>query len=186
MAMFRMGERIKKRRENLGLQTSDLAGTIGVTPSLISQIERAKAYPSILTLKKIAEALQSTVGELIGESATFIENPHLNVKERKFAKNNDDGASVYLLSHHDPVKQMDPFIISFEPNGSSKEIMTSNNPRQEFCYLLSGKIEVQLNGQKYILKPGDSFYFISTQNHLFTNVSKEKAELLWIVNQSSV
>ena len=55
--MYKLGERVKKRRETLNIQTNDLAFLIGVTPSLISQIERAKAFPSILTLKKIADAL---------------------------------------------------------------------------------------------------------------------------------
>lgn len=184
--MHRMGLRIKKRRESLGIQTGDLAGIVGVTPSLISQIERAKAYPSILTLKKIADALQTSISELIGENATYIENPLLKQKERKFAKKNANGANVHLLSHHDSLKQMDPFIITFEPNGNSTEIMTPKNPRQEFCYVLSGTIEVQLNDDTYTLKKGDSFYFISNQEHLFTNIGKTKAQLLWVVNQSDI
>jgi transcriptional regulator with XRE-family HTH domain len=47
-----MGKRIKKKREDLGLLVKELSAQIGVTPSLISQIERGKAYPSIVTLKK--------------------------------------------------------------------------------------------------------------------------------------
>lgn len=184
--MKRMGERIKKRRESLNMQTNDLANAIGVTPSLISQIERAKAFPSILTLKKIADTLQTTVGELIGESATFIENPLLLSTERRFARKNKSGASVYLLSHHDPLKQMDPFLIDFDNKGSSKDIMTPNNPRQEFCFVLKGKFEVMLNDKIYVLNQGDSFYFISNQQHLFTNISDQKAQLLWIVNQASI
>ena len=184
--MHRMGERIKKRRESLNIQTNDLANSVGVTSSLISQIERAKAFPSILTLKKIADALQITVGEIIGENATYIENPLLTLSERKFAKKNKNGANVYLLSHHDPLKQMDPFIINFDIKGNSKEIMTPNNPRQEFCYVLNGSFDVVLNEKTYRLNQGDSFYFISNQKHLFTNVSNVKAQLLWVVNQSSI
>lgn len=181
--MHRMGERIRKRREYLGIQSNDLAKSIGVTSSLISQIERAKAFPSILTLKKIADALQTTVGKLIGEHATFLENPLMKVDERKYAKKNSHGAQVYLLSHHDPQKQMDPFIIEFEKKGNSKEIMTPKNPRQEFCFVLKGRFEVQLGEQKYTLNQGDSFYFYSNKNYLFTNISDENAQLLWVVNQ---
>ncbi len=183
--MHRMGERIRKRRENLGIQSNDLAKQVGVTSSLISQIERTKAFPSILTLKKIADALQSTVGELIGENATFIENPHLKAKDRKFAKKNRNGANVYLLSNHDTLKQMDPFIIDFEPNANSNQIMTPKNPRQEFCFVLKGKFEVKLGEKKYSLNESDSFYFFSNRDHLFKNVSSEKAQLLWVVNQSN-
>jgi transcriptional regulator with XRE-family HTH domain len=180
-----MGERIRKRRENLGIQSNDLAKQVGVTSSLISQIERAKAFPSILTLKKIADALQTTVGELIGEHATFIENPLLEAKDRKFAKKNRNGANVYLLSHHDTQKQMDPFIIDFEPNGNSSQIMTPKNPRQEFCFVLKGKFEVKLGDKKYNLNERDSFYFFSNREHLFKNISNDQAQLLWVVNQSN-
>jgi transcriptional regulator with XRE-family HTH domain len=180
-----MGERIRKRRENLGIQSNDLANSIGVTSSLISQIERAKAFPSILTLKKIADALQTTVGELIGEHATFMENPLMKANERKFAKKNRHGASVYLLSHHDPQKQMDPFIIEFKEKGNSKEIMTPKNPRQEFCFVLKGSFKVQLGEEMYTLNQGDSFYFYSNQHYLFTNISEEQAQLLWVVNQQN-
>lgn len=183
--MHRMGARIRKRRENLRIKSNDLAKQVGVTSSLISQIERAKAFPSILTLKKIADALQTTVGELIGENATFIENPHLEAKDRKFAKKNRNGANVYLLSHHDSLKQMDPFIIDFEPKANSNQIMTPKNPRQEFCFVLKGKFEVKLGEKKYHLNESDSFYFFSNREHLFKNVGDGKAQLLWIVNQSN-
>lgn len=180
-----MGERIRKRRENLGIQSNDLAKQVGVTSSLISQIERAKAFPSILTLHKVAKALQTTVGELIGENATFIENPHLKAADRRFAKKNRNGASVYLLSHHETQKQMDPFIIDFEPNANSSQIMTPKNPKQEFCFVLKGQFEVKLGSKKYLLNEYDSFYFISNRDHLFKNIGNEKAQILWVVNQSN-
>ncbi len=180
-----MGERIKKKRESLNIQTNDLANTIGVTPSLISQIERAKAFPSILTLKKIADALHTTVGDLIGEYENFIESPLLSSNKRKFVKQNKNGASLFLLSHHDPQKQMDPFIINFKIRADSSEIMTTNNPGQEFCFVLKGIFDVTLNTKKYILNEGDSFYFNSNQYHLFTNISKGHAQLIWIVNQAN-
>lgn len=183
--MHRMGKRIRKHRETLGIQSNDLAKLVGVTSSLISQIERAKAFPSILTLKKIADALQTTVGELIGENATFIENPHLKAEERKFAKKNRNGANVYLLSNHDTQKQMDPFIIDFEANANSNQIMTPKNPRQEFCFVLKGKFEVKLGDKKYNLNESDSFYFFSNRDHIFKNISNDKAQLLWVVNQSN-
>ncbi len=183
--MHRMGQRIKKRRESLNIQTVDLANSINVTSSLISQIERGKAFPSILTLKKIADALQTSVGILIGEKATFIKNPVLKASERKFAKRNKKGASLFLLSHHDSLKQMDPFIVEFKKNGDSRDIMTTNNPRQEFIYVLKGSFQVELRENTYTIHEGDSFYFYSSQKHLFTNISEGTAQFIWVVNQAN-
>ena len=103
-------------------------------------------------------------------------------EEKKFVKKNDHGASLYLLSHHDPKKEMDTFIIEFCKNSDSTKIMTSKNPRQEFCYVLKGNFKVLLNTKEYSLEEGDSFYFNSSQYHLFSNTGEENAELLWVVN----
>ncbi|MFO7843984.1 MAG: XRE family transcriptional regulator [Bacteroidales bacterium] len=185
MAVHKMGHRIKKRRESLKMPSYDLAKAIGVTSSLISQIERGKAYPSILTLKKIGDALNTTVGELIGEYEMLITNPLLKVDERKYVKKNETGATLYLLSHHDPSKHMDPFLIQFSQNADSTDIMTTKHPRQEFCYVLKGRFEVQLNGKTFEINESDSFYFNSNQDHLFINRSNQQAQLLWVVNHNN-
>ena len=80
---------------------------------------------------------------------------------------------------------MDPFVIDFEPNANSSQIMTPKNPRQEFCYVLKGKFEVKLGDKTYNLKKDDSFYFFSDRNHLFKNIGKGMGQLLWVVNQSN-
>ena len=183
--MLRMGERIRQRREYLNIHTSDLAAAIGVSSSLISQIERAKASPSILTLKKIADVLQTTVGELIGEYETLVANPLLKANERKFVKKNDQGTRLYLLSHHDPRKGMETFIIYFDQGSDSSQIMTSIHPRQEFCYVIEGDFRVKLNTKEYILEQGDSFYFNSNQYHLFSNIGAGNGQILWVVNHYS-
>ena len=86
--MDQMGKRIKRKREILGFQIKELSIKIGVTSSLISQIERGKAFPSIVTLKKIAEALNTKVGDLIGENENLVEHPLLKSTERRFVKEN--------------------------------------------------------------------------------------------------
>lgn len=179
--MDQMGKRIKKQRESLGFQMKELSLNIGVTPSLISQIENGKAFPSIVTLMKVAEALQTTVGELIGENDNLVHHPQVTPSERKLVKNNKKGTSSYLLSYHDPSKQIEPYIIRFSKEANSDRIMTSNFPGQEFCYVLKGSFEATVSEKKYDLRQGDSFYFNSKNPHLFKNTSGIDAELLWII-----
>ncbi len=86
--MIRLGERIKKRREQLNLQLGELASRIGVSASAMSQIEKAKSFPSIITLKNIAESLHTTVGELIGENESLANNPVVKRDEMEFVDQN--------------------------------------------------------------------------------------------------
>ena len=179
--MDQMGKRIKKKRVALGFKIIELSLKIGVTSSLISQIERGKAFPSIVTLKKVAEALNTTVGNLIGENENLVQHPLLKSNERRFAKENKSGTSLHLLSYHDPSKQIEPYIIHFKKKSDSNGIMTSNFPGQEFCFVLKGGFEAIIDGKHYNLNEGDGFYFNSNRSHLFKNISKMEAELLWII-----
>jgi len=180
-----MGKRIKKKREVLGYLVKELSAQIGVTPSLISQIEKGKAFPSIVTLKKISEALQTTVGELIGENENLGQHPLLTSNERRFVKKNKNGTSLHMLSYHDSSKQIEPYIIQFKKNSNSEGIMTSNFPGQEFCFVLKGSFETIVNEEQYNLKDGDGFYFNSKQSHHFKNISEKEAELLWIITPNN-
>ena len=181
-----MGKRIKRTRESLGLKIKDLSIKIGVTSSLISQIEKGKAYPSIVTLKKIAEALHTSVGAIIGENENLVQHPLLKPRERRFAKKNASGTSLYMLSYHDPSKQIEPYLIEFSKNSDSEGIMTSNFPGQEFCFVLKGSFEATINEKQYKLSDGDGFYFNSRRKHLFKNIGPDKAEILWIITPNNI
>ncbi len=176
-----MGSRIKKRRESFGLQMKELAKQIGVTSSLISQIESGKAFPSIVTLKKVADALHTTVGDLIGENENQIKKPLLKVEERRLAKSNKKGTSAHLLSYHFPSKQIEPYLIHFDQGSDSKGVMTNKFPGQEFCFVLEGEFEATINRKKHHLEKGDSFYFDSSKPHIFKNISKGEAEFIWVI-----
>jgi transcriptional regulator with XRE-family HTH domain len=179
--MKRIGERIKRKRELLNLQLNDLARKVGISPSAISQIEKAKAFPSILTLKSIADNLHTTVGELIGENESLSNNPVVLKNDIKFVEKNDTGTEIYLLSHHDINKQMDTYFIRFV-KGSDLTGMFRNNSGQIFCYITSGEIHVKLDGKSYLLSIGDSIYFNAKVPYTAQNITENSCELLWIIS----
>lgn len=62
-----IGQRIKEKRTSLSLTQEELANKCSVTPQAVSKWENDVAYPDITLLKTLAEALSTTVGELLGE-----------------------------------------------------------------------------------------------------------------------
>jgi transcriptional regulator with XRE-family HTH domain len=177
--MLRLGERIRSRRESLNIQINNLAVAIGVTPSLISQIERARAFPSIITLKKIADALQTTVGNLVGENETYSRNPVVKFSDKRIVQTNEQGATLYLLSNHDQQKLMEPYLFVFPPESGS-ENLSNLMSGQSFYYVLNGSIRIETEFQDFKLTDGDSFYFNSGYKHIIFNTGKTEAMLLWI------
>src|SRR5262249_46836617 len=63
-----LGARIRLRRQEAGLTVRGLAAAVGVSPSLISQIERGRATPSVATLWSIATELRQPVADLFSSS----------------------------------------------------------------------------------------------------------------------
>ncbi len=183
--MNRLGERIKRKREMLSLPLSDLSKKVGISASALSQIENSKAFPSIVTLKTIANSLYTTVGELIGEYESLTKNPLIKSGDIKFVKVNPSGTSLFLLSHHENSKQMEPYILKFVENSDSSEIMQTH-PGQEFIYVLEGKLMITLDNSQYVLDKGDNFYFNSTISHTLRNIHNSSAKVLWVVTPPNI
>lgn len=181
--MKRLGERIKKKRENQKIQLNDLARRAGISASALSQIENAKASPSIVTLKNIAECLHTTVGELIGENENLSQNPLITTEEIRFIEKNASGSELYLLSNHDPLKRMETYLIRFVEKSNIQGFFSTNRA-QTFCFVNEGTFEFHLDEVNYKLKKGDSFYFDTILSHRVNLVEAQKGELLWITTPS--
>ncbi|MDA3879262.1 MAG: cupin domain-containing protein [Prolixibacteraceae bacterium] len=178
--MKRLGERIKKKREFLRIPMGELARRAGISASALSQIEKAKAFPSVVTLKNIADKLNITVGELIGENEDLSRNPLMKESDQKFVDKNSSGSELYLLSHHDVHKQMETFLIRFV-NESNAEGFFGNHQGQAFCIVQSGEFLFTLDGQKYQMTAGDSFYFNTVLPYSVHLHKGDSGALVWIV-----
>jgi len=179
--MKRIGERINLKRKQLNLKLNDLARKVGISSSALSQIEKAKAFPSIITIKSIAENLYTTVGELIGENESLSKNPVVHRSEMKFVEKNASGTEIYLLAHHDINKQMDTYLVRFFPGSDLLNLFTAN-AGQIFCYVVTGEISFHLETKNYLLEVGDSIYFNSNAPYTAINSSEASCELVWVIS----
>ncbi len=178
--MERIGIRIKKKRESIGMQLNELAQKVGISSSALSQIEKAKSFPTIITLKHIAENLNTTVGELIGENENQEgSNPLVRHDELIAVGTNDFGAEVFNLSHHDINKRMDTIKIQFPPKSNSMGLI-SKHSGQIFGYVVSGELQFELDHQTYNLEKGDNVYFNARRNFRFLNTTNKEASLICV------
>jgi XRE family transcriptional regulator, regulator of sulfur utilization len=180
--MDKIGERIRKRREYLELPMNTLAKGIGITPSMLSQIENGKAYPSLHTIKHIADYLNTSVGSLIGENDTFSSNPVITWDEKKFVKRNENGASLYLLSQYSPLQVMEIYLLELENGGNSNDLLDNRRYGQEYCFVLNGKVTLNLTEKTYDLNMQDSIYYYSHDLKYFQNIATGISQVFWIIS----
>lgn len=177
-----VGANISRIRKTAGLTIKDISIMSGVTPSLISQIENDKANPSLSTLLSISKALNIDIAAFFDGPLNKEESPVIRAADRALCYDFNKWTS-YLLSNVNPEK----FSVSFniiEP-GASTDKSPEMNPRNatgyEFCYLLTGKIHIELEGQVYILNAGDTISFQASKKHIVSNPSNNAAEAIWMM-----
>ena len=78
-----------------------------------------------------------------------------------------------------PNQQIEPFLMSIEPGGSSTSSQITHSG-EEFVYVLEGDLICKISEQEYALEKGDSLLFLATQPHIYRNRTSSAAQILII------
>jgi transcriptional regulator with XRE-family HTH domain len=172
-----VGRRVRALRLERGLSLSDLAGRTGISIGALSQIERGLSSLRVKVIWPLAAALGVEPSALIGDgsdasSDLYCVRAHL----RRQLPVHSEGIAKTLLSP--PGATLTGMIVSVEPGGGTAEAYA--HAGHEFGFVLSGEIDLSIDGTTYVLKQGDSFAFKSTLLHSFTNNSRVRGEILWV------
>jgi len=73
MSADELGAALREMRRRRGLSQQALADRAAVSRNFVAQIERGESAPTVVTLSRLAAALATTVGELLGEEAATAE-----------------------------------------------------------------------------------------------------------------
>jgi transcriptional regulator with XRE-family HTH domain len=169
-----LGERIRRRRKERGLSLRALGEEIGVTASFLSQIERGLASPSINTLRRVAEALDTPIFQFLADSQE--KSPVVRQGERIEIKLPHSRLTYQLLTP-DLNRKMEVFLAELEP-GEFNIAMPLSQPTEECILVLQGQLEVELEDASYGLEAGDSIYFEGALLRKLQSVGGEKLVFL--------
>jgi transcriptional regulator with XRE-family HTH domain len=178
--MREIAEKLKAFRLANRMTLKQLASKAGCTDAYLSQLERGRANPSIMILKKVASALQMKVVDFFLEPKTKENDVVCKEGERVNIRFKQGDAKIQMLVRGIQNKWMQPFYTTIEPGGGSKG--SYSHIGEEFGIILQGQIEVNLNGKPYRVKKNESFYFSSQEPHSWSNRGKKKAIVIWVVS----
>ncbi len=181
-----MGARLRRARESRAVSLRKVAQDVGVSPSLLSQIETGKAQPSVATLYALANLLAVSVDHLLGLDSGDRAVAHDVIPELQRAADNpvielENGMKWERLATGTG-GPADAMLVTFEPGGSSSlEGKMNQHSGFEYAYLLSGRLTFRLEFDSHQLSPGDSVHFDSSRPHLFANEGSVPAQGVWFV-----
>lgn len=177
---MKIGYRVKDLRNRQRVTLKELAKKTGLTTSFLSQLERDLTSPSISSLERIAEALNTKVGYFFEREET---KELIFVKKgigKKFIDKDKKIASESLASGLLNIK-MQPSIFTLGTDAElTKELIQPGG--EKFGIVLKGRIEFLCNEEKFIFEEGDSIYCAYSQKpQRITNIGQTEAKLLWVV-----
>jgi transcriptional regulator with XRE-family HTH domain len=155
--------RLKKK---MGLV--ELGRHTGLSPAMLSKIERGRLYPTLPTLLRIA--LVFGVG-LDYFFAGAREKPVLGVARRRErirlpekAGGRDTQYEFESLDYPAVERRLNAYEAEFRPL-DPEEMRLHQHAGGEFIYTLSGRLTVHVGGEEHVLDAGDSMYFDSSVPH---------------------
>jgi transcriptional regulator with XRE-family HTH domain len=196
-----MGDRLRRARQARGLSLRGLADLLGVSPSLISQVETGRAKPSVNTLYALASELGISLDVLLfmdtqppaggdreGEvdapiDAPEIVAPHDPVQRATTRTRIRLGSGVvWERLTTESIRNVDFLHVTYEVGGeSSPADAFQRHTGQEWGYVLTGTLTVRIGFDEFLLRPGDAISFDSATPHRLFNAGDTPASAVWYV-----
>ncbi len=165
-----LGNKIRAKRLQRKFSLRQLAEATGFTASFLSQIERNLAMPSIMSLRKLAEALEVPIFYFLlddGEGQLVVRK-----SERKILNFPESHLTFELLTpglNH----KIEMITARLEPGAATCDRKLSH-PGEECTLVLEGTMQIEVDEDVYILEEGDSIYYLCSLPHRIVNISADK------------
>lgn len=167
LATTLVGAKLREQRRHLNLTLQEVADRAGITKGFLSEIERDRAAPSVATLLKLRDALSLSVSTLFRSSLPQV----VRRGERQKIPYGGIGMSCALLSARNAHRVI-AVHGEFKPGGRSGSEPHTLDSDEEIIVILTGSLEVTINGEVHLLRAGDSITFDPRIPHAYRNPSK--------------
>jgi len=157
--------RVLRRRLNMTLQ--GLAGRAGLTYPTVESVETNKTMPSLKTLDSLAGALQISTSDLLGLSERrLVQRRKARIEDRNHATRSDKGLERCKVARYDKGKLIRVAALA----GDHVHVMGLHEDIHEFCYVLSGCVDLRIEERTFRLNADDTILFDGLLDHSYTQI----------------
>lgn len=162
-----IGERIKALRLEQKMTLSDLSEKTNLSVSYLSQVERDKTTPSLATIIEISSALGINPRYFFEvdhmHSHVYVIRANINEDEAKARHT----AEMFPLSPINEPSQLRVWQYNLEPGKEIKGVPETDS--EKFCYVLEGKLTLEIGEEVITLNQGDSIAFDAAHSYIWRN-----------------
>ena len=177
----RVGDTLAALRQAGSLSLDDLSRRAGVSKSMLSQIERGQANPTVAVVWRLANALNVSMGELLGNAPAPAEAiiDVLAAHAAPAIRSPDGLCELRILGPIALAGQFEWYALTIEPGGALASLAHEQGT-QEHLTNMAGTLEVQTGDQIQHIKNGETARYAADRSHRISNAGKTTASG-WLV-----
>ena len=176
-----LGKRVKKLRGDRGWSLEELASVSGVSRSMLSEIEREKANPTLTVTFRIARAFGLTLQELIESAeASASKIQVIRASDRAQVFRSDKQHEIRTLSPLNLEKDVEFYEVRLRPGGALRSQPHFEGTR-EFLTVEEGSVRIESDQDSDELAKGDSGTYRADVPHAIVNTGKADALVFLVV-----
>lgn len=168
---------LKRIRLSRGMSLDLVSEQTGVSKSMLAQIEKDRANPSLNVVGKIASGLRVKVEELLGTLPLSSSLVHL--EDLVPTKEAEGKYRVWTCFPYEDNQVFEIYRIEIEP-GFSYVSGGHGEKTLEYVFVLEGELVIESGEESHRLTPEDMFRFGTEQNHRYCNQGDQKVILLCV------
>lgn len=172
--------RIRKLRAERGWALDRLAAISGVSRSMLSQIEREKANPTLAVTLRIAHAFEMSLSELVEETDTPPRIDVIRADDDAHIFRSDDHCRIRTLSPLNLEKDVEFYEVTLYPGGELRSAPHFEGTR-EFVTVEQGELRLESGETQTALGPGDSASYRADLPHALVNETRQETVLFLVV-----
>ena len=175
-----LGTRVKTLRKERGWSLEALANASGVSRSMLSEIEREQANPTLAVTMRIAQAFSMTLGDLLEMPQASSSVNVIRANNPAFHYRSEKRCRLRTLSPLNLEKDVEFYEVQLQPGGELRSSPHFEGTR-EFLTVQKGHVRVESAGDAELLGPGDSASYRADVPHAMVNTGKSEALIFLVV-----
>ncbi len=172
---YNVATNLKRIRTAKGMSLDVASEQTGVSKSMLAQIEKGGANPSLGVLGKIASGLRISFQNLIDPPP--METCLVSTKNTVPTKEMSGQYKVWTCFPIEDNRMMEVYIMEIEP-GSVYVSGGHGEHTREYISVLDGEVTIESNGFSHNVTKGDVFRFETDQTHRYKNETDKKISFI--------
>src|SRR5690554_5022315 len=179
-----LSSRVTELRKKRGLTLEQLAAASGVSRSMLSQIERGKANPTLAVTLRIAQAFGMNIADLVDQPWTASRIEVVRADDASQLFRDDRDCRIRTLSPLHMEKNVEFYEIRLAP-GARLQSAAHFDGTCELLTVTQGQARISAGENRCALGPGDSAHYHADLEHTIENSGEKELVSFLVVTYPS-